>query len=195
MSTPTPHIPQTLCAGRYLLVDPIGEGGMATVYRAFDQRLQVWRAVKVLNPKYGSSKKVKARFDTEAQTMALLEHPNIVRVYDVGSIGEVSYIVMELVEGGTPVDWLERWGCMPPRLALRVTEQICHGIEAAHAKGVIHRDIKPHNVLLTLDGTCRVTDFGIARVGDPDQSMTKTCLLYTSPSPRDRTRSRMPSSA
>jgi len=168
------HSPQTLAGGRYLLVEPIGEGGMATVYRGFDQRLQVWRAIKVLNPKFASSRKVKARFDTEAQTMALLEHPNIVRVYDVGSIGKISYIVMELVEGGTPVDWLERHGAMPPQLALQVTEQLCHGIEAAHAKGVIHRDIKPHNLLMTLDGTCRVTDFGIARVGDGDRSMTKT---------------------
>jgi serine/threonine protein kinase len=166
--------PQTLAGGRYLLVDPIGEGGMAMVYRGFDQRLQVWRAVKVLNPKYGKSKKIKARFDTEAQTMAILDHPNIVSVYDVGSIGEISYIVMELVEGGTLVDWLERYGAMPPRLALNATIQICHGIEAAHERGVIHRDIKPHNVLITVDGTCRITDFGIARVGESDHSLTKT---------------------
>jgi hypothetical protein len=106
--------------------------------------------------------------------MALLEHPNIVRVYDVGSIGDVSYIVMEIVEGGSLVDWLERHGAMPPGLALRAMDQLCHGITAAHARGVIHRDIKPHNILVTLDGTCRVTDFGIARVGDGDVSLTKT---------------------
>lgn len=166
--------PQTIAGGRYLLVEIIGEGGMAIVYRGFDQRLQVWRAIKVLNPQYASSRKIKARFDTEAQTMALLEHPNIVRVYDVGSVGDISYIVMELVEGGTPVDWLERYGAMPVNRALEVIDQLCSGIAAAHAKGVIHRDIKPHNVLVTLDGTCRVTDFGIARVGDTDQSLTKT---------------------
>lgn len=172
--TQSENAPTTLAGGRYLLVSPLGEGGMATVYRCFDQRLQVWRAIKVLNPKYASSKKVKARFDTEAQTMALLEHHNIVRVYDVGTIGEISYIVMELVEGGTPVDWLESYGAMPPRLAVRVVEDVCRGIEAAHAKGIIHRDIKPHNVMITTDGVCRVTDFGIARVGDGDRSMTKT---------------------
>ncbi|TVQ90950.1 MAG: hypothetical protein EA397_10660 [Deltaproteobacteria bacterium] len=165
--------PHTLAAGRYLLVEPIGEGGMAMVYRAFDQRLQVWRAIKVLNPKYAASAKIKERFDFEAQTMALLEHPNIVRVYDVGSVGDVSYIVMELVRGGSLVDWLEQHGAMPPRLALRVTDQICQGIVAAHAKGVIHRDIKPHNVLVTVDGVCRITDFGIARVGN-DDGKTKT---------------------
>lgn len=166
--------PHTLAGGRYLLVEPIGEGGMATVYRSFDQRLQVWRAIKVLNPKYARSRRVRERFDAEAQTMALLEHPNIVRVYDVGSIGEISYIVMELVQGGALVDWLERYGAMPPGLALSVTDQICHGISAAHRKGVIHRDVKPHNVLVTLEGVCRITDFGIARVGSGDLSKTKT---------------------
>lgn len=165
--------PHTLAAGRYLLVEPIGEGGMAMVYRAFDQRLQVWRAIKVLNPRFAASAKIKERFDFEAQTMALLEHPNIVRVYDVGSVGNVSYIVMELVRGGSLVDWLEQHGGMPAGLAMRVIDQVCHGVAAAHAKGVIHRDIKPHNVLVTVDGICRITDFGIARVGT-DDSRTKT---------------------
>jgi serine/threonine protein kinase len=171
MSQAEPH---TLAGGRYFLSEPIGEGGMAVVYRAYDRRLAVWRAIKVLNPKYSTSRRVKERFDAEAQTMALLEHPNIVRVYDVGSVGDVSYIVMELVQGGSLVDWLEHHGAMPPGLALSAIDQVCHGVSAAHAKGVIHRDLKPHNVLVTLDGTCRITDFGIARVGDSDQSKTKT---------------------
>ncbi|MBN2798391.1 MAG: serine/threonine protein kinase [Deltaproteobacteria bacterium] len=166
--------PQSLAEGRYLLVKPLGEGGMATVYRAYDQRLQVWRAVKILAPEYSTKPKLCQRFEGEAQTMALLEHSHIVRVYDVGHEGNTAYIVMELVEAGCLVDWLDEFGPMPPRMAVRVTQQICDGLTAAHAKGVIHRDIKPHNVLVTRDGTCRVTDFGIARVMDGDAGMTKT---------------------
>ena len=166
--------PQSL-AGRYLLVDTLGEGGMATVYRAFDQRLQVWRAIKILSPEYARKAKLRTRFETEAQTMALLEHRYIVRVYDVGHDGPVAYIVMELVEGGSLVDWLEAHGPMPARMAVEVMMQVCAGVQAAHDKGVIHRDIKPHNVMVTSDGLCRVTDFGIARVGDAENdSMTKT---------------------
>ena len=147
---------------------------MATVYRAFDQRLQVWRAIKVLAPQYSTKPKLRARFETEAQTMALLEHPNIVRVYDVGTDGPSPYIVMELVTGGSLVDWLEDHGPMPPRMAVETTLATCAGIQAAHNKGIIHRDIKPHNVMVTSENVCRVTDFGIARVGDGDMSMTKT---------------------
>ncbi len=166
--------PTSLADGRYLLVKPLGEGGMATVFRAFDQRLQVWRAVKILSPEYSSKPRLRARFETEAQTMALLEHRHIVRVYDVGVDGAFAYIVMELVEGGSLVDWLERHGVMPPRMAVDVTIEFCEGVAAAHAKGVIHRDIKPHNVMVTREGSCRVTDFGIARVGDGDMQITKT---------------------
>ncbi len=147
---------------------------MATVYRAFDQRLQVWRAIKVLLPQFARKRKLVARFETEAQTMALLEHTNIVRVYDVDHDGDHAYIVMEIVEGGSLVDWLEKHGPMPPRMAVDVTVEICQAIAFAHDKGVIHRDIKPHNVLVDRAGVCRVTDFGIARAGDTDKSLTKT---------------------
>lgn len=167
--------PTSLADGRYLLVKQLGEGGMATVYRAFDQRLQVWRAVKILSPEFADKKKIARRFEAEAQTMALLEHRNIVRVYDVGRDGaDIAYIVMELVEGGCLVDWLELNGPMPPRMAVEAVMEVCDGLQAAHDKGIIHRDIKPHNVMVTLDGICRVTDFGIARVGDSEHSQTKT---------------------
>jgi serine/threonine protein kinase len=167
--------PTSLADGRYLLVKQLGEGGMATVYRAYDQRLQVWRAVKILSPEFADKKKIAKRFEAEAQTMALLEHRNIVRVYDVGRDGaDIAYIIMELVEGGCLVDWLESNGAMPPRMAVAAVMEICEGLQAAHDKGVIHRDIKPHNVLVTLDGVCRVTDFGIARVSDSTASQTKT---------------------
>ena len=166
--------PQSLAHGRYLLVQRLGEGGMATVYRAFDQRLQVWRAVKVLLPEYARKKKILQRFDAEAQTMALLEHPNIVRVYDVGVEDTHAFIVMELVEGGSLVDWLEAHGRMPPRLAVDVIVATCQALQFAHAKGVIHRDLKPHNIMVDRDGVCRLTDFGIARAGDSDEQLTKT---------------------
>lgn len=166
--------PTTLADGRYLLVKQLGEGGMAAVYRAYDQRLQVWRAVKILSAEYANKPKLRQRFEAEAQTMALLEHKHIVRVYDVGSDGQYAYIIMELVEGGSLVDWLEAHGEMPPRMAVDVTIEFCEGIAAAHAKNVIHRDIKPHNVLVNRDGTCRVSDFGIAQVNTADQAQTKT---------------------
>ncbi len=165
---------QSLARGRYLLVKKLGEGGMATVYRAFDQRLQVWRAVKVLLPEYSKKKKILARFESEAQTMALLEHPHVVRVYDVDREGEFAYLVMELVEGGCLVDWVETHGCMPPRMAVDCMIEVCQGIQYAHDRGVIHRDIKPHNVMIDRHGVCKVTDFGIARAGDSDQALTKT---------------------
>lgn len=167
--------PTSLADGRYLLVEQLGEGGMASVFRAFDQRLQVWRAIKILLPQYADKKKIARRFEAEAQTMALLEHRHIVRVYDVGRDGaNIAYIVMELVEGGCLVDWLEHHGPMPARMAVRATQEVCYGLAAAHAKGIIHRDVKPHNVMVTRDGVCRVTDFGIARVGDSQNSQTKT---------------------
>ena len=144
------------------------------MFRAFDQRLHVWRAIKLLSPEFASKPKLFARFVAEAQTMAILEHKNLVRVYDVAQDGSYAFIVMELVEGGTLVDWLEQYGPMPPRLAVEVLLQVVQGIHTAHVKGVIHRDIKPHNILIARDGTCKVTDFGIARFGESDAPTTRT---------------------
>ncbi len=168
------NFPNSLAGGRYLLVKQLGEGGMATVFRAFDQRLQVWRAIKILSSELSEKPRLRQRFESEAQTMALLEHKHIVRIYDVGNDADFAYIVMEIVEGGSLVDWLERHGAMPPRLAVDVTIETCEGLSAAHAKGVVHRDIKPHNVMVTREGSCRVTDFGIAQVNTADQNMTRT---------------------
>ncbi len=162
---------------RYNLTELLGEGGMARVYRGYDHRLKVWRAVKVLDPKLATMAKLRARFEGEAQMMASLEHVNIVRVYDVGFSDDVPFIVMELIEGGSPSDWIDRYGAMPLRLALGVTAQVCMGLFSAHTKGVIHRDIKPSNVLVTLQGLCKVSDFGIARISDasaPGAGLTKT---------------------
>ena len=131
-----------LAEGRFRLIHPLGEGGMATVYAAVDDRLNVRRAIKVLSPALSRRSRIRARFIAEARTMAALEHRNIVRVYDVELDGERPYIVMELVEGGSLVDWTAEHGAMPPRLALDVLTEILHALKAAHSRGVIHRDIK-----------------------------------------------------
>jgi serine/threonine-protein kinase len=163
----------TLSDGRYTLTRRLGEGGMASVFLAWDNKLKVWRAIKVLLQSVVSKKKVRKRFENEAHAMARLEHPHIVRIYDVGSENNVPYMVMELAEGGCVIDWLARYGPMPSRLAVDVVVQICKGIRAAHAAGIVHRDIKPHNVLVNSKGICKVTDFGIAQVMDID-TLTKT---------------------
>lgn len=146
---------------------------MATVFLAWDSKLKVWRAIKVLLPAYVSKKKLRKRFENEAHAMARLEHVNIVRIYDVGVEGKVPYMVMELAEGGCVIDWLDRYGAMPPRLAIQVMLELCAGIQSAHEAGIVHRDIKPHNLLVTRNGVCKVTDFGIAQVMDQD-ALTKT---------------------
>lgn len=163
----------TLAEGRYTLVRKLGEGGMATVLLAWDAKLKVWRAIKILLPDFCRKTKVRRRFENEAHAMARLEHPHILRVYDVGLAGVAPYLVMEFAQGGCVIDWLETHGAMPPQLAAEVTIQISKGIHAAHEAGIVHRDIKPHNILVTHKGVCKMTDFGIAQVMEND-SLTKT---------------------
>lgn len=165
-----------LADGRYRLMDILGEGGMATVYRAYDERLQVARAIKILNPNLVDRQKVRARFEAEARTMAAMNHPHIVQVFDVGlEEGKRPYIVMELVTGGSLVDWVTENGPMPPRTAVDVTLDVLGALTKAHEHGIVHRDIKPHNVLLTESGEIRVTDFGIARLRQQDEdALTRT---------------------
>ena len=148
-----------LADGRYRLITVLGVGGMATVYKAFDGRLQVPRAIKILSPELGLRPSLRARFESEASMMALLEHPNIVRIYDVGADGDRAYIVMELVDGGSLLDRVKTGGKLPPNLALRVTIDMLDALGVAHKRGVVHRDIKPHNILLSSDGNLRITDF------------------------------------
>ncbi len=161
--------------GRFRLMDVLGEGGMATVYRAFDLRLQRPRAIKILAPHFATRPSLRRRFLAEAQTMANLEDSHVVRVFDMGEDGDLVYIVMELIEGGSLLDRVEGAGPLPARMACSVMAQVCDALHAAHGKGVIHRDIKPHNILLTRSGEVRVTDFGIAQVHTEDNpSMTRT---------------------
>jgi serine/threonine protein kinase len=161
-------------SGRYQLQEVIGTGGMATVFRAWDERLQVARAVKVLLPHLARNSTIRRRFETEARTMARLYHPNIVGVHDVGVDGERVYIIMELVAGGCLMDHVTAHGPMPLKMATGSLLALLHALKEAHAKGVIHRDIKPHNIMVDHQGVQKVGDFGIAHVMNEDLSMTKT---------------------
>lgn len=165
-----------LAEGRYRLLSVLGVGGMATVYRGYDARLQVNRAIKVLSPALAKRKSLKSRFEAEASTMALLQHRNIVSVHDVGADGNRIFIVMELVEGGSLLDRVRDHGPIPPKMALDVTVRMLDALKVAHRRGVVHRDIKPHNILLSGEGDIRVTDFGIAQMkrDDDQDGLTKT---------------------
>ncbi len=190
---PKPKLPPPLAGGRYQLEKVIGAGGMAAVYLATDTMLQVKRAVKILAPRYSDHDRVRQRFLDEARTMARLRHPNIVTVFDVGMEGARPFIVMELIEGGSLMDYIELHGPADPKLAIEVMVGVLGGIGAAHDNGVIHRDIKPHNVLLADHGVPKVTDFGIARVEDRADSLTKTgammgTLAYMAPEQRRNAR-------
>ena len=168
--------PPTLCHGRYRLLEILGEGGMAVVYRAFDEHLRVDRAVKLLVPAALRIPEARARLETEARAMAGLEHPNVVSVFDIRRDEKELFLVMELVSGGTLWDWVRAYGPMPPRLAVQVTLPVLSALRAAHGAGIIHRDLKPQNIMLDASGAPKVADFGIAHVRDPEggASFTRT---------------------
>ena len=177
-----PQNAPTLSNGRYQLLDVLGTGGMAVVYRVFDTRLQAERALKLLSSEMMASPRMRARFLGEARTMAALHHPNLVTVHDVGEDRGQVFIVMELVEGGTLWDWVKDHGAMPPAMAARVMIQVLEAVEEAHDRVVVHRDIKPHNVLLTTRGRPLLTDFGIARAADTGVgTLTKTGVAIGTP--------------
>lgn len=152
-----------MIGARYEIVSHIGAGGMADVYKARDTRLNRFVAIKVLKEEFSSDKNFVVKFRAEAQSAAGLSHPNIVNVYDVGDEGGLYYIVMELVEGITLKKFIEKKGKLTVREALGITIQIAQGMEAAHANHIIHRDIKPQNIIISREGKVKVTDFGIAK--------------------------------
>lgn len=166
----------TIANGRYRLTRPLAQGGMALVCEAEDQQLHVRRAIKVLLPEFAAKHGVRRRFESEAATMAQMAHRNVVRVYDVGTAGNLPYLVMELISGGSLMEWVTRYGAMPPQIACRAILQTCRGIEAAHSLGVIHRDVKPHNILVDVDGSCKLTDFGIAHIDNLSRTKTGAVL-------------------
>ena len=152
-----------LLGNRYEILENVGNGGMATVYKAKCHVLNRYVAVKVLRDEFTTDEEFVKRFNTEAQSAASLTHPNIVSVYDVGSEGDVHYIVMELIKGKTLKEIINEDGALSWKWSLNVAIQIASALEAAHKNHIIHRDIKPHNIIITEDGIAKVTDFGIAK--------------------------------
>lgn len=153
----------TMIGERYEVIEKIGSGGMADVYRAKDHRLNRFVAVKILKSEYNEDTKFIAKFRQEAQAIACLSHPNIVGIYDVGEDKDMHFFVMEFVDGITLKKYIENKGKLTVREAVGISLQIANGLEAAHANHIIHRDIKPQNILISKDGTAKVSDFGIAK--------------------------------
>ena len=150
-------------AGRYEMIEKVGNGGMATVYKAKDKILNRFVAVKVLKEEFTTDEEFIRRFNIEAQSAAGLAHPNIVSVYDVGHEDEIHFIVMELIQGKTLKEIIREEGTLPWKWSVNIAIQIASALEAAHKNNIVHRDIKPHNIIITEDGVAKVTDFGIAK--------------------------------
>lgn len=168
---------------RYEIVGKAGSGGMADVYKAKDHTLGRFVGIKVLKPEFSEDVNFVTKFRTEAQSAAVLEHPNIVNIYDVGSENSIHYIVMEYVEGITLKTYIEKKGQLSFKEAVSIAIQVGRGIEAAHNKHIIHRDIKPQNIIISTEGKVKVTDFGIARVANTNtiNSDVMGSVYYASP--------------
>ena len=150
-------------AGRYELFERIGEGGMSVVYKAKDKLLNRFVAIKILKPEFINDHKFIDSFRRESQAAASLSHPNIVNIYDVGREGNIHYIVMELIEGKTLSDYIKEQGPMSYPKVIALSKQIAAALSFAHKNHIINRDVKPHNVMITPNGTAKITDFGIAK--------------------------------
>lgn len=170
-------------AERYEILEKIGSGGMSDVYKAKCHKLNRYVAIKVLKPEYCEDKTFVAKFRDEAQSAAGLMHANIVNVYDVGEENGIYYIIMELVEGITLKKYIEKKGKLGIREAVSVAVQVAQGIEAAHKHHIVHRDIKPQNIIISKDGKVKVTDFGIARAASSNtiNSSVMGSVHYISP--------------
>ncbi len=163
---PARPYPRSLGQGRYTMITLLGQGGIATVWRVLDSVLGIERALKLLDDEASRMAVFRSRFLTEARVMARLEHPNILRVYDYGDENGRYYLVMELIDGGSVADLLRATQPLPEQRALRVAFDILSALTVVHATGTIHRDVKPGNILIGLDGSARLSDFGIARLPD-----------------------------
>lgn len=167
----------SLLGGRYRLLRQVAQGGMAAVWEAEDSVLSRRVAVKVLHPHLGAEDSVRERFRREAVAVARLSHPAVVAVYDTGEDDDVAYLVMELVEGRTLRDVLREEGPLPVRTAVELVAQVAAGLAVAHERGIVHRDVKPGNILVLPDGRAKISDFGIARGEsgtDLDEDLTRT---------------------
>lgn len=152
-----------LLAGRYELIEKIGEGGMAVVYKAKDRLLNRYVAIKILRPEFTQDEQFLDSFKRESQAAAGLQHPNIVSIYDVGRTGNINFIVMELVDGRPLSDFIKEKGHLDYKTTIDIAKQMASALSIAHKHQIIHRDVKPHNIMITSDGVAKLTDFGIAR--------------------------------
>ena len=168
---------------RYQIMSRIGTGGMADVYKAMDHKLNRYVAVKVLKREFREDETFVKKFQTEAQSAAGLLHPSIVNVYDVGEDRGLYYIVMELVEGITLKDYIQKKGRLTYKEVISIAVQVCSGMEVAHSHNIIHRDIKPQNIIISKEGKVKVTDFGIAKATSSNTISTNVMgsVHYTSP--------------
>lgn len=167
--------PGTFLQDRYEILDQIGSGGMSDVYKALCHKLKRQVAIKVLKEEFSSDSSFVSKFKMEAQAAARLSHPNIVNVYDVVDEGTLHYIVMELIEGITLKNYIRKKGFLESREAIGIAIQVAQGIAAAHEQGIVHRDIKPQNIIIARDGKVKVADFGIARAAS-SQTLSATAM-------------------
>ena len=165
-----------LLDNRYEILEVLGTGGMAVVYKARCHRLNRLVAIKILKDDFTQDEEFRRRFQAESQAVAMLSHPNIVSVYDVSTAGGADYIVMELIDGITLKQYMEKKGVLNWKETLHFAIQIGKALEHAHSRGIVHRDIKPHNVMVLKNGSVKVTDFGIARVMSKSNTLTKEAL-------------------
>ncbi|MGZ4310211.1 MAG: protein kinase domain-containing protein, partial [Gaiellaceae bacterium] len=163
-----------LIADRYELEELVGTGGMSSVFRAHDRLLDRKVALKVLHPQFGDDEEYVERFRREARSVARLSHPNVVTVIDRGEEDGRQFIVFEYVDGENLKHLIDRSGALPVGTAVALAHQIARALAFAHENGLVHRDVKPQNVLLNGDGRAKVTDFGIARSMDVKHGMTQT---------------------
>jgi serine/threonine-protein kinase len=167
--------PGTFLQDRYEILEQIGSGGMSYVYKALCHKLNRLVAIKLLKEEFSSDSGFVSKFKMEAQAVARLSHPNIVNIYDVVDEGSLHYIVMELIEGITLKNYISKKGFLDTKEAIGISVQVAQGIAAAHEQGIIHRDIKPQNIIIARDGKVKVTDFGIARAAS-SQTLSATAV-------------------
>ncbi|MBR7122101.1 MAG: Stk1 family PASTA domain-containing Ser/Thr kinase [Oscillospiraceae bacterium] len=165
-----------LLDNRYEILEVLGTGGMAVVYKARCHRLNRFVAIKILKDDYLEDEEFRRRFHSESQAVAMLSHPNIVSVYDVSTSIMADYIVMELIDGITLKQYMEKKGVLNWKETLHFAIQIAKALEHAHSRGIVHRDIKPHNIMVLKNGSVKVTDFGIARMMSKGNTLTKEAL-------------------
>src|SRR2546422_6919035 len=174
--SPIAMIGQTL--GHYRVLEEIGSGGMGEVYRACDDRLGREVALKVLKPSLANDRDRLRRFEQEARAAAALSHPNILAVYDIGTYGDIPYVVTELLEGETLRSRLNQ-SALDNNEAVDVATQVAAGLSAADARGIVHRDLKPENIFLTCDGHVKILDFGLAKIAPSSAATGDAVTLAT----------------